>query len=163
VTAPLACPQCAAALRSDAAWCPLCFTRIESGFDPLTAPIEEVLSGGGGTATMTQPVQSAPDALSEPRTQPVEHMVPPQLEPVADPLTDPLAGGTDPDAVEGGEISDIDVMLAMLAAEHRQADPSTEILDRFGDKSTRMVIMVAGTLVVGVVCLGLLALLGTVW
>jgi len=152
VTAPLACSQCGASLRPDAAWCPLCFTQVAGAFDPLTAPIEDVLSQGGGTATLTQPLQ--------PVAEPTVQNSPPAPEPVAYELS--VEETMDDAAVEqGGEISDVDVMLAMLAAEHRQADPSTQIVDRMGDKNARIVIMIGGSVAIALVGFVMLALLGS--
>lgn len=66
------------------------------------------------------------------------------------------------DAMSDEEVvlSDVDVMLAMLAAEHRQADPAAEIVDRLGDRNARIVIMIGGTVAVTLVGFVILAVLG---
>jgi hypothetical protein len=60
-----------------------------------------------------------------------------------------------------GELSDTDIMLAMLAAEHRQSDTSMQLVDRIGDKNARIVIMIGGTAVITLVVFALIALLGS--
>ena len=179
MTAAVTCPQCGAGVPADAAWCPLCFAQVAGGFDPLTAPIEEVL---GHTTTATQTVQAPPvaaptaDAAPEPVEAPaveplqwhadIETYVAPTPSPVIEPLTtDAVTAGATTAPVEASgqpatELSDVDVMLAMLAAEHRQADPSSEWMDRFGDKNSRMMIILGGTALVAAVIFVLLTVFG---
>jgi hypothetical protein len=61
------------------------------------------------------------------------------------------------------EVSDIDVMLSMLAAEHRAMDPTTALSDRFEEKSTRVAIMIGGTVVVGALLFAVLMVLGAIF
>jgi hypothetical protein len=77
----------------------------------------------------------------------------------------PVTEVTRPEAPTAGDeqiadVSDIDVMLSMLAAEHRRSEPASELAERFGDRSTRVAVMVGGTLVVGAVLFAILTALG---
>ena len=157
VSTTLSCPQCGTAMRPDQGWCGLCYARPEDHFDPLTAPLEEVLHHSDPTEALElegstevvedlTPVASAPDALLEPVEVPSG---PPE----------PSTTGEAPK----GPLSDVDVMLSMLAAEHRQSDRTVEVLDRFDDKATRILIMVGGTAVIAVLSFALMALLGAVF
>jgi hypothetical protein len=58
------------------------------------------------------------------------------------------------------EVSDIDVMLSMLAAEHRQSDPAAGIAERLSDRSTRVAVMVGGTALIGALVFLVLTILG---
>ncbi len=58
------------------------------------------------------------------------------------------------------ELSDTEVMLAMLAAEHRQGDPTSKYVERLGDKSARMVVMIGGMVIVTVVVFAFIVVLG---
>jgi len=159
VSAGNACPQCGAATRPDAAWCSLCFAQLAGGFDPLTAPIEEVLGlTEGTTKTLTPPVAH----------EDIETYAPEVSRHVADPITTddlasgsliPIAGPAQSPEVED-DLTEVDVMLAMLAAEHRQTDPTVKVLDRLGDKGSRVLIIISGTAVVGAVVLLSLTILG---
>jgi hypothetical protein len=53
-------------------------------------------------------------------------------------------------------------MLSMLAAEHKAMDPAAGFMDRFEDKSTRVAIMVGGTVVIGALIFAGLTLLGVI-
>jgi hypothetical protein len=65
-------------------------------------------------------------------------------------------------APEAENVTSVDVMLSMLAAEHRMADPAAGLADRMEDKSTRIAVMVGGTLLVAVVGFLLLLVLGAI-
>ena len=39
----LSCGECGTPLRADQSWCSLCFAQVSEAFDPLTAPLDEVL------------------------------------------------------------------------------------------------------------------------
>ena len=159
MTDALTCPQCGAVARSDAAWCSLCFAQLVAGFDPLTAPLEELLSEGNGTAVMTQ---QAPAPAPAPATWTAE--LPDWESPAESPATSfdpPEPTPEDPAESTDSEISDVDVMLAMLAAEHRQAEPTSELVDRLGDKGARVLLIVGGTVAIAVVVFVMMAVLGT--
>jgi len=163
VSAVNACPQCGAATRPDAAWCSLCFAQLAGGFDPLTAPIEEVLGQSEGTTkTVTPPVVhedihedietydvAAPRHVADPITT-AQVAVGPAVEPLVD-----VNGST-----AGAELSEVDVMLALLAAEHRQGDPTGAWADRFGDKGVRMMIIMGGTAAMAAICFVVLTVFG---
>ena len=51
-------------------------------------------------------------------------------------------------------------MLALLAAEHRQDDPTVAWADRFGDKGVRMMIIMGGTAAVAAICFVVLTIFG---
>ena len=155
MTDALTCPQCGAVARSDAAWCSLCFAQLVAGFDPLTAPLEELLGEVNGTAVMTQQAP-APETWS-PELPVWEN----SAETEAQSYNPPAAIAEEPAASTDSEISDVDVMLAMLAAEHRQAEPTSELADRLGDKGARVLLIVGGTVAIAVVSFVLMAVLGT--
>ena len=60
------------------------------------------------------------------------------------------------------EVPDVDVMLSMLAAEHRQSDPAAGIAERLEDKSTRIAVMVGGMVLIGAVVFLVLTVLGAI-
>jgi hypothetical protein len=60
------------------------------------------------------------------------------------------------------EVTDVDVMLSMLAAEHRQSDPSAGLAERLGDRSTRITVMLGGTLLIAGIGFLVLTVLGAV-
>ncbi len=155
MTDALTCPQCGAVARSDAAWCSLCYAQLVADFDPLTAPLEELLSQGNGTAVMTQ--QAPAPAAQTPEVP--EWDTPAETPaPSYDP---PAAISEDPVESTDTQISDVDVMLAMLAAEHRQAEPTSALAERLGDKGARVLLIVGGTVAIAAVAFVLMALLGT--
>jgi hypothetical protein len=123
-------------LRPDQSWCSLCYADVPQAFDPLTAPIDQVL----GHVDVEPRVEA-------PATVPTHLTVEPAPE-VSDPPV---------------EVSDIDVMLSMLAAEHRSMDPATGWADRLGDRSTRVAIMVGGTVVIGAVLFVMLTVFGAIF
>ena len=145
-SAQLACPQCGAATRPDAAWCSLCLTPFgtpaetptitssEVELDPLTAPLEQVIASSVMGVTDDQPpaasgvdpigVESESESASEPVGQ-----VP------------GAARNQMPDA------ETIDALLALLAAEHREKDSAAPMVGRFEDKSTRVAVAIGGILV----------------
>ena len=162
-----ACPQCGATTRPDAAWCSLCFAQLSGGFDPLTAPIEEVLGQSAGTTkTVTPPVVH----------EDIETYAPAEPRHVADPITtdEVRVGPTAPakvapnvglsadlnGSVAQEDLSEVDVMLALLAAEHRQGDPTVAWADRFGDKGVRMMIVVGGTAAMAAISFVILTIFG---
>ena len=154
VTGPMTCTRCSAVVRPDDVRCPICYAHLADGFDPLTAPIEDVLRQGGGTATLTQYVQPVADPALDHPPAVVARPTEPTLE---------IAASVEQPSVEqpSVELSDVDVMLAMLAAEHRHGDSSAQIVDRLGDKNARIVIMIGGTVVISILCFVVLSLLGS--
>lgn len=175
VSAGNVCPQCGATTRPDAAWCSLCFAQLAGGFDPLTAPIDEVLGhSDGATKTATPPVvhEDIETYVDEVPRQVVDPITTADLAagspvPMRDPLQDPLQvpvrdlvppAAPTPEVDE--EVTEVDVMLAMLAAEHREQDPTAKVLDRMGDKSSRVLIIISGTAAVGAAVFICLTILG---
>ncbi|MFZ0324787.1 MAG: hypothetical protein WAN48_11735 [Actinomycetes bacterium] len=152
-SAQLACPQCGALSRPDAAWCSLCLTRFdaedlaETGShdarpadvppDPLTAPLEQLVAADEGTD---------PSAASEPAT--------PELTP--EPRPEPVAprGRLDSELV--------DTMLAQLAAEVHERDAAAPLAGKLSDKGTRTVVSIGGAVIVTVVIFVLFTILGAV-
>ncbi len=63
----------------------------------------------------------------------------------------PATSGETADQEQSAEVSDLDVMFSMLAAEHRRSDPAAGIAERLQDKSTRIAVMVGGMAFVGIV------------
>jgi hypothetical protein len=160
VSTTLSCAQCGAALRSDQGWCSLCHTSVEPGFDPLTAPLDEVVQRQTGTTT---------DPVVEPEIGPVletidarDHVaLVPELAPAATEPQPPAAGVVEstPAVTAAEGIDDVAVMLSMLAAEHRQNDKTSALADRMGDKGARLIVMFGGAALVALVgFLGLTAL-----
>jgi hypothetical protein len=127
---------------------------LAPAFDPLTAPLEQVVVlADVPRPTPAHPLAAAADVL-------VGLDRPDPLGPV-DPLDD--AGQPDadqPDASDGPEMldapssetvqpaptPDVDAIFARLAAEHQNADTLSPWADRLGDKSTRAVVMLVGAL-----------------
>jgi len=138
VSTTLSCGQCRAPLRVEQDWCSLCYAAVEAEFDPLTAPLDEVV-GRDSTPERPDapvaPVGPLPEAPASARSEP-------ELE------------------APGVEVSDLDVMFSMLAAEHRRSDPAAGIAERLQDRSTRIAVMVGGTALVGVVVFLVLTVLG---
>lgn len=144
VSTSVQCPGCGAAVRPDAAWCTLCYTSLRADFDPLTAPIDEVLG---------QIEPNPPSRTNE------------TSESIAAVPTDSVAEtelATRVDEVDStrAELSDVDVMLAMLAAEHRQTEKAAELAEQLSDKGTRTMVMIGGTVVIALVLFVLLLVAG---
>lgn len=134
VSTTLSCGQCGAQLRAEQDWCSLCYAGVEPSFDPLTAPLDQVVGRAEASET------PKPDPITEPApAAPVE----------AVPLDEPMA-----------DVTDLDVMFSMLAAEHRRSDSAAGIAERLGDRSTRIAVMVGGTALIGTVMFLVLTLLG---
>lgn len=138
------CAQCGAQLRPDQGWCSLCFAQVESAFDPLTAPLNELLELSGEGATPEAPVEPAAPELP--------------AAPVAE------VASVTPDGVPEADeaVTDVDVMFSMLAAEHRMSDPAVSLAERLGDRSTRITVMVGGTILIAGVGFLLLTILGAI-
>ena len=130
---------------------------MEAEFDPLTAPIEQLIersnpqhhSGTGPTGGFdeapTPPVEEAPLVdLVDSRTAIPDEAAPPE-----------------PEAVPA--VSDVDVMLSMLAAEHRQGDPTARWAGTMDDKATRITVMAGGALLIAGVGFLLLTILGAIF
>jgi hypothetical protein len=145
-------------MRPDQSWCSLCYSRVVEAFDPLTAPLDEVL---GQVESETQ----VDVAVTPPAEQPEESFR--ELDIASARLTLTHGSAAEPPTGEGVEVppgvSDVDVMLSMLAAEHKAMDPAAGLTDRLGDRSTRVAIMVGGTLVVGAFLFALLTLFGAIF
>lgn len=61
------------------------------------------------------------------------------------------------------EVSDVDVMLSMLAAEHRQGDPTARWAGSLDDKATRFGVMAGGAVLIATIGFLLLTLLGAIF
>ena len=148
VDTTLSCGECGAPLRPEQDWCSLCYAAVEPVFDPLTAPLGDVMDVAAGRSAPSEP-ESAVDA------EPVSE---PELVTEADRPNDPLESD-EPDEPRI-DVSDVDVMLSMLAAEHRRSEPASGLAERLGDRSTRIAVMVGGMVVVGAVLFVVLTALG---
>lgn len=141
----LLCRECGAPLRPDQDWCSLCYAAVKPVFDPLTAPLDDVISVGSGEDEPRLPapppqIQSA--SAPEPAVEPASVDEPP----------------VDPELKT--DVSDVDVMLSMLAAEHRRNEPASGLAERFEDRSTRIAVMVFGTALIGAALFAILTVLG---
>jgi len=136
-SAQLACPQCGAVTRPDAAWCSLCLTP----FGPVADTVEP-------------PEQTATEVDVDPLTAPFEQVVAGSVPAAADDSEEDSPSGEVPQTMPDDDT--IDALLAMLAAEHRDTDSAAPILGRFEDKSTRVAVAIGGILVI--TALGFLAL-----
>lgn len=150
------CGQCGAPLRPDQGWCSLCYAQVESTFDPLTAPLDELLELSG--EVVAEPVV---EALPEEAT-PVERPHQQTESVLAAPYPSlPVPPETQVDA--GEELTDVDVLLSMLAAEHRKSDPAAGLAERMEDRSTRIGVMVGGTILIAGLGFLVLTVLGAVF
>jgi len=109
---------------------------------PVTAPLE--LDATRGPVEQSEAWPSAPEPV-----QPLE------AEAVH-------AGTMDAEADDAApqEISDVDVMLGMLAAEHRQSERTSDLAAQLNDKGTRTMVMIGGAAVIGMVLFVLMAIAG---
>jgi hypothetical protein len=116
--------------------------------------LEELLSEGNGTAVLTQPAPAPPTLTPELPDWDAD------AEPAAASSHLPVPVSEDPVESVDSQISDVDVMLAMLAAEHRQAEPTSALAERLGDKGARVLLIAGGTVAIAFVAFVLMALLG---
>jgi hypothetical protein len=88
--------------------------------------------------------------------------VPPLVDPAGSTLvsmqTDPV-----PPPEAPPEVSDVDVMLSMLAAEHRQGDLTARWAGSLDDKATRITVMAGGALLIAGLGFLLLTILGAIF
>ena len=76
----------------------------------------------------------------------------------------PMPTSAGPEEPEGSpEVSDVDVMLSMLAAEHRQGDPTARWAGSLDDKATRFGVMAGGAVLIATIGFLLLTLLGAIF
>jgi hypothetical protein len=68
-----------------------------------------------------------------------------------------------PKAPSEAGLDDVDVMLSMLAAEHRQNDRSAALAERMSDRGVRMAVMFGGMLLVGAMAFFGLTALGLIF
>ncbi|MCZ3387391.1 MAG: hypothetical protein LH630_10620 [Actinomycetia bacterium] len=139
----LSCGQCGAPMRAEQDWCSLCYATVEATFDPLTAPLDEV----EGYAEIPAPISPAPISPAP---------ISPALKPLPPTVAEPAVPAEEPTIA----VSELDVMFSMLAAEHRQSDPTARIAERLEDRSTRIAVMVGGTVLIGAVLFLILTVLG---
>jgi len=158
VSTTLTCGECGTPLRTDQSWCSLCFAQVSEAFDPLTAPLDEVLGQVEAATHVPVPSAEPPEGISDVMAQDVA-TIPRTPSPVARYEHAPSDDGTE----DPKPISEIDVMLSMLAAEHKAMDPVADLTDRLGDRSARIVVMVGGTAIIGVLLFALLTLFGAIF
>lgn len=60
------------------------------------------------------------------------------------------------------DISDIDVMLGMLAAEHRSADPTSALAQHLGDRGAKTLFIVGGVAVASIAFFVLMFIAGLI-
>jgi hypothetical protein len=165
VSTTLSCAQCGATLRPDQGWCSLCYAQVEADFDPLTAPLEELeqreFLGAG------QPDEQVGEALETiDESQSTDVLAPPAAAPVVEPAPKPAFPPAVPvpaEAATDAGLDDVDVMLSMLAAEHRQNDRSAALAERMSDRSVRMAVMFGGMVLVGALAFFGLTALGLIF
>ena len=126
-------------------WCSLCYAAVGPAFDPLTAPLDIVIGVADGDGGSVDP-----------------GAMPPEVAPMSEP--EQLADSPRPPEVDerkgpNAEISDFDVMVSMLAAEHRRSELASGLAERLGDRSTRIAVIVGGTVLVGSVLFAMLTVL----
>lgn len=169
VSTTLSCAQCGATLRPDQGWCSLCYAQVGDDFDPLTAPLEELeqrelVSPDGLGAESDSQVGRALETIDE-WSEPANQLPPaPVAEPApkpAFPLAEPVA--TQSEVAPDSGLDDVDVMLSMLAAEHRQNDRSAALAERMSDRGVRMAVMFGGMVLVGVLAFFGLTALGLIF
>ena len=106
------------------------------------------------------PVAASPETLHPP-------VVDPRIDTPADtvvPMPLPMSMPAEPGEPEvSPEVSDVDVMLSMLAAEHRQGDPTSRWAGSMDDKATRIAVMAGGAVLIAAVGFLLLTLLGAIF
>ena len=167
----VSCAQCGATLRPDQGWCSLCHAQLEAGFDPLTAPLEELEqreSSGlpdeqvGQTLEMIDESQS-PHLLAPLAPPPVAEPAPRPAFASAEPVSASVDASAAAEASTDAGLDDVDVMLSMLAAEHRQNDRSAALAERMSDRSVRMAVMFGGMVLVGALAFFGLTALGLIF
>lgn len=122
----------------------MCFGAATPTIDPLTAPLDAVIGLGD---VVDQGTRSEAPTGPEPAIDRVRSSTVAQPDgPVADHKV--------------ADLSDVDVMLSMLAAEHRHNEPASDLVERFADRPTRVAVMVGGTVVVGAVLFAILTAVG---
>jgi len=132
-------------VRPDAGWCTLCFASLGQAFDPLTAPLDEVVGQSGGGSVVT----GGPGAVMQPATEPADQR---PVAPIPGPDLPAPEGPVAPGDTEAiAPIDDVEVMLGMLAAEHRQADRTADLAEQLSNKGTRTAVMLGGALVMTLV------------
>jgi hypothetical protein len=159
VSTTLSCGQCGTPLRADQSWCTLCYARVEDEFDPLTAPIEQLMEPHEAEGWRDSvPAAASPETLQPPVVDPRSDAPADSVEPMPVPMP------AEPGEPEGSpEVTDVDVMLSMLAAEHRQGDPTSRWVGTMDDKATRIAVMAGGAVLIAAVGFLLLTLLGAIF
>jgi hypothetical protein len=165
VSTTLSCAQCGATLRPDQGWCSLCYAQVEADFDPLTAPLEELEQRESlGAGQPDEQVGEALETIDE--SQSTDVLAPPAATPVVEPAPKPAFPPAEPvpaEAATDAGLDDVDVMLSMLAAEHRQNDRSAALAERMSDRSVRMAVMFGGMVLVGALAFFGLTALGLIF
>ena len=171
VSTTVSCAQCGATLRPDQGWCSLCYAPVEADFDPLTAPLEELEqreSSGlldeqvGPTLEVIDESQST-DLLTQMAPPVVDEPAPRPAFATSEPVYAPIDASTAAESSSDAGLDDVDVMLSMLAAEHRQNDKSAALAERMSDRSVRMAVMFGGMVLVGALAFFGLTALGLIF
>jgi hypothetical protein len=162
-------------MREDAQWCTQCFATVEAAFDPLTAPLDEVEAPEPvAVSVAVEPADPTPPPSStavEHRPRHARH-----ARPAGDPLTDPLepAGhaattGTEQDGDSANAESsdpladtDVDLMLTLLAADHRSKEQASALAQYLSDRGTRVIATIIGVSVVAIIGFILLFILSVI-
>jgi predicted amidophosphoribosyltransferase len=167
VSTTLSCAQCGATLRPDQGWCSLCYAQVEAHFDPLTAPLEELEQRESvGSVQPDEQVGQALETIDE--SQSTDFSEPLAPTPITEPAPKPAFTSAEPvstvaETSTGAGLDDVDVMLSMLAAEHRQNDRSAALAERMSDRGVRMAVMFGGMLLVGALAFFGLTALGLIF
>ena len=163
-----ACPRCGAVVRPDASWCPLCHQPFGSDApapsrsEPAPAPApepSEAATAGAVAAIPLDPLNAPLEQLLEPAEPPSPQ--PPAAAPPAVPAPQPVPEATESHELPAGDrpAEDVDVMLALLAAEHQQQDALGPLAGRLQDKGTRAAVMLGGVVLLSLVLFGVLGVL----
>ena len=167
VSTTLSCAQCGATLRPDQGWCSLCYAQVEADFDPLTAPLEELEQHASwGAGQPDEQVGQALETIDE--SQSTDLLAPLAPTPDAEPAPKPAFPPAEPvsptvEATTDAGLDDVDVMLSMLAAEHRQNDRSAALAERMSDRGVRIAVMFGGMVLVGALAFFGLTALGLIF
>lgn len=149
------CPSCGGAVRHGADWCTQCFAALGQGFDPLTAPMQDLLNEPD-ESLMARAAHPTPQPPAAAAAQPLVSQSEPargrHARPSLSPLDQPAETSPTPalNSQPTVDISDVDVMLGMLAAEHRSADPTSALAQHLGDRGAKTLFIVGGVAVASI-------------
>jgi hypothetical protein len=159
VSTTLCCGECGTPLRAHQSWCSLCYAPVAEPFDPLTAPLEVLLERAEEATHEPAPLEEAHSSRPQ---EPAQEVVLARPHPEA-PAALLSRATIDERSADLEDVSEIDVMLSMLAAEHKAMDPASGLTERLGDRSTRIAVMVGGTAIIGGLLFTLLTVFGAIF